>query len=114
MSPTTPARPHHAITAATALAVLLALTGLSARASETQAKAAGCTACHAVNSQVMGPSFREIAARYADKDNATSELAQHIREGGSGRWGAMPMPPQAQLSAKTLQALAGWIAAGAK
>lgn len=104
-------RPHHRVSAALLLALA---TGLPAQASETQAKAAGCTACHAVNSKVMGPSFREIAARYAGQDNATTELAQHIREGGSGRWGAMPMPPQAQLSAKTLQALAGWIAAGAK
>lgn len=73
-----------------------------------------CTACHAVDSKVVGPSFREVGAKYANRPDAEAYLAKKIREGGQGVWGAVPMPPQAALKDADAQAIARWILAGAK
>lgn len=69
----------------------------------------GCVACHAVDKRVVGPSFREVAARYANQEGAAARLAAKIRAGGQGSWGNVPMPPNPALSEKDLQALAGWV-----
>jgi cytochrome c551/c552 len=68
-----------------------------------------CLGCHAVDSHVLGPSFREVAQRYRDNNDARSTVAQHIRGGGSGRWGQIPMPPMAALSDAEALALADYI-----
>lgn len=73
-----------------------------------------CTACHGMTSKIVGPGFNEIAARYQGRADAAAYLAGRIRSGGSGVYGAVPMPPQPQLAEDALQAMAGWIAAGAK
>jgi len=73
-----------------------------------------CTACHAVDSKLVGPGFREVAARYATRTDAAAYLAKKIREGGQGVWGAVPMPPQAALKEADARTIAEWIAAGAK
>ena len=95
------------------LTVLL-FSSAHAQADEAFAKKNGCTACHAMSSKVMGPAFRDIASKYADNSEAVDALSRSIREGGTGRWGAFPMPPQAQLSPVAVKALATWIATGAK
>jgi cytochrome c551/c552 len=68
-----------------------------------------CSACHALDSQRVGPSFNDIAQKYASRGDAVAYLVQKIRSGGSGVWGAMPMPPQpiAEADAHTI---ARWIA----
>jgi S-disulfanyl-L-cysteine oxidoreductase SoxD len=73
-----------------------------------------CTACHAVDSKVVGPSFREIAAKYGSRADAEAYLAKKIKEGGQGAWGAIPMPPQPALKDDDARTLARWIVAGAK
>lgn len=78
------------------------------------AKSQACTACHGVNSKVVGPGFAEIAARYQGRADAQAYLAGKIRSGGSGVWGAVPMPAQPQLRDDEVSALAKWIAGGAK
>ncbi|WP_119291974.1 c-type cytochrome [Azohydromonas sediminis] len=78
------------------------------------AKAQGCTACHGVNNKIVGPGFSEIAAKYRGRADAEAYLAGKVRAGGSGVWGAVPMPPQAQLKDDEVNALAKWIAGGAK
>ena len=55
-------------------------------------KKAGCTACHAQDKKLVGPSYKDIAAKYKGKD-ATAELMQKVRVGGKGAWGPVPMPP---------------------
>ncbi len=72
----------------------------------------GCTACHGLDSKVLGPSFREIAARHAGREDAAAYLAGRIKSGGSGAWGTIPMPPQAVPEAE-LRAIADWLARGA-
>jgi cytochrome c551/c552 len=68
-----------------------------------------CGACHAPDKRVIGPSFREVAARYAGDAAAPSRLAAKIRSGGQGVWGSVPMPPNAGLSERDAAALASWV-----
>ena len=72
-----------------------------------------CTACHAQDSPLVGPAFRDIARKYAGRDDAPQYLARKIQSGGSGVWGGVPMPPQA-LPAQDAQRLGQWLADGAK
>jgi sulfite dehydrogenase len=69
----------------------------------------GCTACHALDKKVVGPAFREVAAKYAGDAGAPERIAAKIKAGGQGSWGNVPMPPNPALSEKDLQALAGWV-----
>jgi cytochrome c len=72
-----------------------------------------CTACHAIDARIVGPAFADIAKKYAAQNDAARYLAGKIRSGGSGVWGAIPMPPQA-LNDDDAQAIATWLAHGAK
>jgi cytochrome c len=78
------------------------------------AKAAACTACHGVTDRIVGPAFREVAARYASVPDAPSRLTAKLKAGGSGAWGAVPMPPQPQVKDADARALVQWILGGAK
>jgi len=68
-----------------------------------------CLACHQVDRQLVGPSFLAIAQRYAGSDGALDYLATSIRDGGQGRWGALTMPRQPQVSAEDSRTLAQWL-----
>ena len=68
-----------------------------------------CVACHTLDKRVVGPSFREVAARFAGDAGADGKLVKKIREGGAGSWGAVPMPPHPRLSDADLNAMVGWI-----
>jgi S-disulfanyl-L-cysteine oxidoreductase SoxD len=70
-----------------------------------------CTACHGVNNRLVGPGFKEIAARYAGKGDALAYLAGKVQNGGQGVWGSIAMPPQA-LSQQDVHTIAAWLAAG--
>jgi len=92
-----------------AVAVGLASSGLfsagSAFANEELFKKSNCMACHAIEQKRLGPSMKQVAAKYDGDSTAADRLAKKIREGGVGVWGQMPMPPQPQVSeadAKTL------------
>jgi cytochrome c len=68
----------------------------------------GCTACHATDHQVVGPSFKDVAAKYRGKD-AEAALVEKIKNGGSGVWGQIPMPPNPQVPDPDLHAIVKWI-----
>jgi cytochrome c len=72
----------------------------------------GCTACHGVSNKIVGPGFTEILARHKDRADLEAYLTGKIRTGGSGVFGAVPMPPQPQIKEGDAQAIARWIAAG--
>ena len=72
-----------------------------------------CTACHGTDTRIVGPAFKEIAAKYAARNDAEAYLATQIRSGGQGVWGAIPMPPQS-LPDADLKAVAAWLANGAR
>jgi cytochrome c551/c552 len=72
----------------------------------------GCLACHAVDKKVIGPSYKEVAAKYANDKNALDALAAKVKAGGQGVWGQVPMPPNPQVSDADLQAMVKYILAG--
>lgn len=73
------------------------------------AQASNCMACHQVDKKRVGPSFVVIAERFAGQEGAVPYLANAIIRGGRGRWGAVPMPAQPQVSPANAQLLAAWI-----
>lgn len=78
------------------------------------AKAAACTACHGVNERIVGPGFREIAAKYAGDTKAETHLVGKVKAGGAGAWGTVPMPAHAQMPEAEVRSLVQWILAGAR
>jgi S-disulfanyl-L-cysteine oxidoreductase SoxD len=78
------------------------------------AKAKGCMACHGVENRIVGPGFKDIVAKHRDRSDAAVYLAERIRKGGSGVWGAIPMPPQGQLTDGELESVVKWLLSGAK
>lgn len=73
------------------------------------AKTKNCMACHAVDKKLVGPSFKEVAAKYANQKDATDKLAAKIVKGGGGVWGPVPMPANAAVSPADAKALAAWV-----
>ncbi len=73
----------------------------------------GCNACHTVDAKLVGPALRDIAKKYAGQADAAGYLGGKIRAGGSGVWGAIPMPAQTLPEAEA-RAIAQWLAEGAK
>ncbi len=68
-----------------------------------------CTSCHAVDQKVVGPAFKDVAAKYAGKPDALKQVAANIRAGGGGKWGPVPMPPFPQLSQPDAESLARYV-----
>ena len=82
---------------------------VDAKAAEALAQKSGCIACHAVDKKVIGPAYKEVAAKYkADKDAAT-KLAAKVKAGGQGVWGPVPMPPNPQVSDADIKVLVAWV-----
>lgn len=91
---------------------LVAAVSTPAFANLALAQKNACMACHAVDKKVVGPSYQDVAKKYAGK--SADELAKSIKAGGSGKWGPVPMPAQAALSDADAKTLAAWILSGAK
>ena len=70
------------------------------------AKKNNCTACHAIDKKVVGPAFKDVAAKYKGDAGAKAKLATKIQKGGGGVWGAMPMPASPKISDADAAALA--------
>ncbi|NML30972.1 c-type cytochrome [Paraburkholderia antibiotica] len=77
------------------------------------AKQHACFGCHAVDKKLVGPAYRDVAARYAGKPGALATLVAHVQNGTSGGWGAVPMPPN-QISTADAQTVVQWILAGSR
>ncbi len=86
----------------------LLATGGAALADDEMYKTKNCFACHRVDRNMLGPSFKSIAAKYAGENGADLKLAQIIRQGGVGVWGAVPMPAQNQVTQEEALVLARW------
>lgn len=95
---------------------LVAMMSAPATASMEIVKKARCVACHAVDKKLVGPSYRDVAAKYEGQAGASSALFDKVRHGGSGVWGAIPMTPndESKISDDNLKAAINWILAGAK
>jgi len=68
-----------------------------------------CMACHAVDKKLVGPAYKEVAAKYAGQKDAAAKLAEKIQKGGSGVWGAVPMPANPGVNAAEAKQLADWV-----
>lgn len=91
-----------------ATALTVAISG-PALADQALATAKNCMACHSVDKKVVGPGYREIAARYAGQKDAVDKLANKILKGGSGVFGVVPMPANTQVSEAEAKKLAAWV-----
>ena len=91
--------------------VLSALASSSAMASADLAKAKNCMSCHAVASKLVGPAFKDVGAKYAGQKDAENKLVAKVMKGGSGSWGAVPMPANPQVSDAEARILVKWILA---
>ncbi|MDH0048883.1 c-type cytochrome [Comamonas terrigena] len=73
------------------------------------AQSKNCMACHAVDKKLVGPSYKDVAGKYAGQKDAADKLAAKIVKGGSGVWGPVPMPANTQVSEADAKKLAAWI-----
>jgi cytochrome c len=90
-------------------ATIASLVSLPALASADLAQKKNCMACHAVDKKLIGPGYKEVAAKYTGQKDATDKLAQKIVKGGSGVWGQVPMPANPQVSEAEAKQLAAWV-----
>lgn len=70
-----------------------------------------CMACHAVDKKLVGPAYKDVAAKYAGQKDAAAKLAEKVMKGGTGVWGQVPMPANPQVSADEAKTLVAWILA---
>lgn len=94
-----------------AFLIMAAMAAVSAPAiaDEALAKNKNCMACHAVDKKLVGPSYKDVAKKYAGDAKAADMLATKIMKGGSGVWGAIPMPANTQVNEADAKKLAGWV-----
>lgn len=79
-------------------------------ADEALAKAKNCLTCHAADKKVVGPSYKDVAAKYKGQGDAVAKLAAKIKAGGKGAWGEVPMPPN-NVTEDEAKKLATWVLA---
>lgn len=93
-------------------ALLLLLAGSTATPAWAQTELAlkrNCMACHQVDKKVLGPAFKDVAAKYAGQGDAADKLVVKVMKGGAGVWGNVPMPSNPQVSEAEARQLVGWI-----
>src|SRR4051812_33095479 len=96
------------ITFACAVAVAAAF-ALPASANEKLAQSSGCMTCHGVDKKVIGPAFKDVAAKYRGNKAAEGDLIKKVKNGTKGTWGDIPMPPNAHVSDADVKTLVEWI-----
>ena len=90
-------------------ALLAAAAVMPALADQALATAKNCMACHAIDKKLVGPAYKDVAAKYAGQKDAVDKLSQKIMKGGSGVWGAVPMPANTQVNEAEAKKLAAWV-----
>lgn len=73
------------------------------------ATAKNCMACHAIDRKLVGPAYKDVAAKYAGQKDAADKLATKVMKGGSGVWGPVPMPANTQVSPDEAKKLVAWV-----
>jgi cytochrome c len=86
-----------------------ALVACPAFANADLAQKKNCMACHAVDKKVVGPSYQDVAAKYAGQKDAVDKLSQKVIKGGAGVWGPVPMPANTAVSDAEAKQLVTWI-----
>ncbi|GAB3459798.1 cytochrome C-551 [Massilia terrae] len=93
------------------IAAVAALASSSAFAQDAAAlaKSKNCMSCHAVATKLVGPAYKDVAAKYAGQKGAEDKLVQKVMKGGSGVWGSVPMPANPQVSDAEAHELVKWV-----
>ena len=94
-----------------ALSATALLTAAPAFADLALATSKNCMACHAIDKKVVGPAYKDVAAKYKGDKTAADKLAAKVIKGGSGSWGAVPMPANPQVNEADAKKLVAWILA---
>ena len=81
----------------------------TANEDEDLAKKSACMACHKIEGKLVGPGYKDVAKKYAGDAGAEAKLIAKVKAGGSGVWGAIPMPPNAAISDADLKKLVKWV-----
>jgi len=92
------------------LAAAAALAPAAALADQALAQKHNCTACHAVDKKLVGPSYKDVAAKYKGQ-NAAAKLEDKVKKGGQGTWGSVPMPPNPAVPDADIKKLVAWVLA---
>jgi len=87
----------------------LAIASAPALANEELAKKNACTACHAVDKKLVGPAYKDVAAKYKGNAGAEAMLVEKVKKGGVGTWGQVPMPPNANVKDEDVKTLVKWV-----
>jgi cytochrome c len=103
----------HMMLALAALMVANGAQAMDAAAAKALASKSSCMGCHAVDKKLVGPSYKDVAAKHKGQSGAVEKVAARIQSGGSGMYGPIPMPAQPNLKPDELKLLAQWILAGA-
>ncbi len=90
-------------------AAVAAALSAPAQAQEALAKKHNCLACHAVDKKLVGPSYKDVAAKYRGDPGAEAKLVAKVKKGGQGVWGQVPMPPNSSVPDADVQSLVKWI-----
>jgi cytochrome c len=86
------------VTVVLAVATLAVASAAVADELEDMMKKNGCNACHAEDKKIIGPAYKDVAAKYKGDSGAVAKLSEKVKKGGSGVWGPIPMPPNTQVS----------------
>jgi cytochrome c len=86
---------------------------VDAAAAKALASKSACLACHAADKKLVGPAYQDVATKHKGQADAVAKVAARIKSGGTGMYGPVPMPPQANLKDDELKLLAEWVLAGA-
>ena len=101
----------YSILSSVALATAVFFVSGAAMANADLAKAKNCMACHAIANKVVGPAYKEVAKKYVGDKTAEDKLVAKVIKGGSGVWGAIPMPANPQVSEAEARVLVKWVLA---
>jgi cytochrome c len=89
--------------------VIAGMAAAPAWANEQLARSKNCLACHQIDAKVVGPAYKDVAAKYAGQPDAVARLTQKVMKGGAGVWGPVPMPANPQVNEAEAKQLAQWI-----
>jgi len=97
----------------TALIAASVMVSAPALANADLAKKSNCLSCHTVDKKLVGPAYKDVAAKYKGDKGAEAMLIEKVKKGGKGTWGPIPMPPNAAVKDADIATLVKWILAGA-
>jgi cytochrome c len=95
---------------ATSALLTAATSAVAVPSAEALAQKSNCLMCHSVDKKILGPAYKDVAAKYKGDKTAEAKLIQKVKTGGSGAWGDMPMPPNSpQVKDEDIKTIVQWV-----